>query len=397
MTIKKEYIPKNLLLIVPHFQVFIKDQVKLIKPKFNDVSVLLPSPYFSSTITKLPFVNKYFRFLKYSLDSQSNLQDFNLITVKFLTLPFRQLQKRNYFFVSNRIVKFFSGRSFNFNLIHAHFLENGFAAAQLKHEYNVPFIITAHGGDVYSSPFKNSWNRRLAKYILREADQIITVSNFNAEKLVSLGCPKNKLHVIPNGYDEEMFKPCTQIVARTKLGLPLNKKILLAVGNLVNVKGHVYLISAMERILKKHDAILVIVGSGPLYENLKQRIYELKLSDKILLVGRVTHSDIPLFLNACDIFVLPSLSEGFPTVIPEAMACGKPVVGTNVGGIPEIITNQDVGLLVNPRDILSLADGIIFALEQKWDSEIILKHVRNYSWKNIVKQILSVYQEILQS
>jgi glycosyltransferase involved in cell wall biosynthesis len=202
--------------------------------------------------------------------------------------------------------------------------------------------------------------------------------------------------VIPNGYDEKLFKPIPSYAMRKKLGLPLNKRILLSIGNLVDVKGHTYLIDAMNIVLKKRsDIILVIIGSGSLKERLQKKMMELHLNGKILLLGGKMHCEIPMWMNASDIFVLPSLGEGFPTVIPEALACGKSVIGTRVGGVPEVLSNQDVGILVNPRDPVALADAILGALEKKWTPEIIINYAKQYSWNNLVKQILTVYQALL--
>jgi glycosyltransferase involved in cell wall biosynthesis len=278
--------------------------------------------------------------------------------------------------------------------MHAHFLNNGFIGAKLKNLYNKPLIVTAHGTDVYDLPFRDNWYRTIARYVLTEADEVITVSKFNAEKLLSLGVSPNKLHVIPNGYDDRFFKPLSSCSIRQKMGLPLNKRVLLSVGNLVEVKGHTYLIDAMNIVLKKrNDVIAVIIGSGPLQEQLQKKVIQLGLNGKILFVGRKMHEEIPMWLNASDIFVLPSLGEGFPTVIPEALACGKPVIGTKVGGVPEALSNPDVGFLVNPRDSKSLADAILVALEKKWDSETILSYAKQYAWGNLVKRILSVYEQ----
>ena len=235
----------------------------------------------------------------------------------------------------------------------------------------------------------------LARFVLTEADQVITVSRFNAEKLLSLGVPSSKLHVIPNGYDEKLFKSIPIYKAREILGIPLNKKILLSVGNLVDVKGHTYLIDAMSYVLKKrNDVILLIVGSGVLRENLEKKARDLGLNEKILFVGGRKHHEIPFWMNSCDLFVLPSLSEGFPTVIPEAMACGKPVIASRVGGVPEIISNSDVGILVNPKEPEILAVAILEMLEKKWKSEYILRHAKMYSWSNLTKQIIDVYQSV---
>jgi len=117
------------------------------------------------------------------------------------------------------------------------------------------------------------------------------------------------------------------------------------------------------------------------------------LEDYAILVGGRRHEEIPIWMNASDIFVLPSLKEGFPTVIPEAMACSKPIVATRVGGVPEAIYSDELGILIPPKDPESLAWAILEALYRKWDSNIILEHARRYSWSELAKQILLVYQK----
>jgi glycosyltransferase involved in cell wall biosynthesis len=267
---------QNLLLVVPHFRVFIKDQALLIKSYFNNMTVLMPTPYFSNIVFKLPYVGRYFRFLEFNVDSQYGL-DYKLISPKFFTLPVKFLRKRNCYIAAKSCLKALSKNMVNFDLMHAHFLNNGFIGARLKSLYNKPFVLTAHGGDVYDMPFRNDWYNALARFVLAEADQVITVCKFNAEKLLSLGVSSNKLHVVPNGYDEQVFRPISKAYARGRLGLPLNKKILLSVGNLVDVKGHAYLIDAMSSFSRRKDVLLIIVGSGLLKETLQRRVKENKL------------------------------------------------------------------------------------------------------------------------
>jgi glycosyltransferase involved in cell wall biosynthesis len=388
---------QKLLLIVPHLKVFIRDQATFLRPCFSNVTILMPVPYFSNLTLKLPYIEKHFRFLKLGVESRDELvKDYTLISPKFFTLPIEILRKRNYYFATRSCIKTLSKNLINFSLIHAHFLDKGFVGAALKSLSDKPFVVTAHGGDVYDLPFRNDWYNGLARFVLAEADQIITVSRFNADKLLSLGVPSNKLHVIPNGCDKKLFKPIHMYTVRRELGLPLNKKILLSVGNLLDIKGHMYLIHAMQFVLKKRkDVILVIVGSGVLRENLERKARGIGLNDKIMFVGGKEHSEIPAWMNACDLFVLPSLREGFPTVIPEAMACGKPVIASNVGGIPEAISSDELGILVPPKDPESLSWAIIDGLNRKWDSNAILDYSKKYSWSELVKQILLVYQKAL--
>lgn len=386
----------SLLLIVPHFKVFIKDQVTYIKPYVKEATILMPMPLFSRIVLKLPYLERHFRFLQLAVESCNDLQNYRYFCPKYFTLPIEVLRKRNCQLAMKSCISVISKNSVDFDLIHAHFLENGFIGAYLKNLYNKPLIVTAHGGDVYDLPFRNYWYNSLARFVLSEADEVITVSKFNAEKLLSLGVSSNKLHVIPNGYDERLFKPIPAAKAREKLGLPQNKKILLSVGNLVDVKGHTYLIGAISLVLrKKKDVLLIIVGSGPLKELLQSMVKKYGLEDHVMLAGGRRHEEIPIWMNASDIFILPSLQEGFPTVIPEAMACGKPIVATKVGGVPEAITSDYLGILVPPKDSESLSWAILEVLDRKWDSITILEHAKKYSWSELAKQILLTYQKAL--
>jgi len=323
---------ETLLVICSHLRTFIRDQVNYVAPFLDNVVIVMPFPYFYELVIKLPLFNRKFTFAKIAIDSLYDLKlekNYTLLSPRFFTLPVDVLRKRNCYLATKSCVSMISKNNIDFNLMHAHFLENGFIGTHLKNMYEKPLVVTAHGGDVYDLPFRDHWYNSLARFVLTEADQVITVCKFNAEKLLSLGVSSNKLHVIPNCYDERLFKPIPAAKAREKLGLPQNKKILLSVGNLVDVKGYAYLIGAMSLVLRKRrDLLLIIVGSGPLKELLQSMVKKYGLEDHVMLAGGRRHEEIPIWMNASDIFILPSLQEGFPTVISEAMACGKPVVAT---------------------------------------------------------------------
>lgn len=388
---------KNLLLIAPHFKVFIRDQVVLIRPYFGHTIVLIPTPYFSSLMINMPFAKKYFTFLGLTIGSRTEGgKDLELVFPRFFTLPLEVLRKRYCFLAARSCKKAFSESAIDPSLVHAHFLANGFIGAVFKNLLGTPLIVTAHGSEVYDLPSKDGWYKNLVRYVLNEADKVISVSQFNAEKLLSLGVPSNKLHVIPNGYDGKLFNPIPLYNARKKLGLPLGKKILLSVGNLESIKGHSYLIDSMQIVSRtRKNTLLVIVGSGILKGKLQKRIEALGLKQKVMLVGSKEHTEVSTWMNACDIFVLPSLGEGFPTVIPEAMACGKPVIATRVGGVPEAISSSELGTLVAPKDPEALSQGILEGLNRRWLREEILNKAQSYSWNNIVNRILAIYEKML--
>jgi glycosyltransferase involved in cell wall biosynthesis len=396
---------RELLLIAPHTQAFIGDQLAIIKKHFDMVHVIIPFSFFSELVIRLPYLSErlryfgataYFRSLSDSVHSSGN-EKLQVFPARFFALPIGSVEKRNFHLAYNACMKVVSKHSINFSLIHSHFLDiHSYIGAMIKEKYGKPLIITAHGSDIHTRPFASDRYYNLAKFTLGKADQVITVSKPNAGKLLSLGVPQSKIHIIPNGYDKKLFKPIPLGEARKGLGLPTSKKVILTVGSLVDVKGHAYLIHAMQTVLRKQsNVVLVIIGSGPSEKVLKKQAKNLGLNDNVLFTEMKKHEEIPIWMNACDLFVLPSLNEGFPTVIPEALACGKPIVATNVGGIPEIITKQDVGILVNPRSPRELSSAILDALEKKWNSKAILSYANRYSWDTLVIRIISLYEEML--
>ena len=389
----------NLLVISPNLKLFIKAQVISVGTFFASVTVMIPQPYFPKLLLNVPMFYNNFLFLKNAIESCEQIKIRDNIEVncpKFFSLPIRTMRKYNPILIAQSVTHKLRKDDRGYGLVHAHRLDFGFAGAILKDMSDTSLVVTCHGSDAYDFPFRNSYCNAIAKYTLRKVDHIIAVCKSDAEKLLSLGARYNRLSIIPNGFDDTLFHHIPQQLARKELGLPFNKKILLSVGTLHEVKGHTYLIDAVHRLSREgNDLIAVIVGSGPLEKKLKKRVEKLGLAQKVLLVGWEPHEKIPLWMNACDVFVLPSLNEGFPAVIPEAMACGKPTIGTNVGGIPDVISNQNIGILTNPKDPESLAQAILESLDREWEYANMRIWAQEYSLKNIAKQILQVYQQAI--
>jgi glycosyltransferase involved in cell wall biosynthesis len=283
-----------------------------------------------------------------------------------------------------------------FDLIHTHFAwSSGYVGAKLKERYNVPLVVTGHGYDIYTLPFKDEIWKKNIEYVLNMADAIITVSRSNLEYIRRLDV-HSPVHVIPNGFRDDLFYPRDSLSCRQQLKLPQNKKILLTVGYLdFTVKGQNFLVEAIGKIIHiRKDILCVIIGMGKDKYILENQIRSLGLGSYILLPGGKPHDEIPLWMNACDLFVLPSLNEGNPTVMFEALGCGKPFVGTRIGGIPEIIISDTYGLIAEPADSEDLARKIQVALDREWDREAILKYAERFTWENITKEIIAIYLKV---
>ena len=177
-----------------------------------------------------------------------------------------------------------------------------------------------------------------------------------ARHIGSLGVDPQRLHVVTNGVDER-FHPADTGASREQLGLPLEPVIVLFVGRLVQVKGLDDLLDALGQ-LKDLPFLCVLVGDGPLRQHLGRRAEDEGLAERIKFVGRRSANEIPCWMTAADILVLPSLSEGRPNVVLEAQACALPVVATAVGGTPELLEDGVNGLLVDAGDGAALAGAL---------------------------------------
>lgn len=210
--------------------------------------------------------------------------------------------------------------------------------------------------------------------MLNTADHVITVSQSNLACIKKLDV-STPVTVIPNSFRSDLFYPRDSSECRRVLNLPLNKKIILTVGNLQTVKGHMHLVDAVQKIVRvRKDILCLIVGAGKLRNTLERQINSLGLDDHIMLAGGKPHSEIPLWINACDLFVLPSLRESFGVVQNEAMACGKPRFCNTKWGSEEVVTSEECGLLVEPANSDDLAEKILAALDREWDREAILAY-----------------------
>lgn len=385
---------KNILIICNSFpdkedkytgSIFVKEQVKFLTNFFDNVYVISPVAYGVELIRKT-------RHEDYSINKM------HVYFPKYFNFPFFFDYFRDAWLhlelvaISNFIRK----AGLKFDLIHAHFTwPSGAVAAYLKREFRVPLVITEHA----SNTFREAIEKKDPFFIRawEESDIIIRVNSDDITLFSNVGISLDKIYYLPNGYDSSSFSAHDLVQSRKKLGLPLDKKLLLNVGNLYHeVKGHRYLIEAIGEVVKKRtDVLCVIIGSGQLRDKLKEQIKEAGLEAYVKLIGGKPHTEIPLWMNACDLFVLPSLNEANPTVLFECLGSGKPFIGTCVGNIPDIIVSDDYGLLAEPGNSKELAEVILYALVREWDCKKIIDYSISFSWEKITSKIVSIYNTVL--
>lgn len=239
------------------------------------------------------------------------------------------------------------------DIIHGHYLfPAGAAAVAVGKKHGIKTYVTAHGSDMFEMYKKQFFMRYPIKNVLKKADVVFAVSNALKNEILDTNVPgiENKTKLYWNSVDIDKFRDDKNI--SFKLNLKNNKPIVLFVGNIIKRKNVNALLEAKK--LSKSDYNLVVVGDGPLLNQLKDKVKNDNISD-VYFMGAI--NDVENIMPCADVLVLPSFSESFGLVLIEALACGKPVIGSNVGGIKEIITSE-VGLLINPNDFKEISDAI---------------------------------------
>jgi glycosyltransferase involved in cell wall biosynthesis len=289
-------------------------------------------------------------------------------------------------------------------LIHAHWiLPSGLIALILARLTGLPFVVSARGSDVNVYALKSWFLRGLGRLALRHAKCIIARSeNLKRETVEVFRLDEARVHVIRSGVDLTLFRPLEKQPARAKLGMVDGRDIVLFVGNLSPIKGVQYLIEALPAVSRsKNDVLCVLVGDGSMREPLERRIEELDLHHHVSFVGEQPHEKIPLWMNAADILVVPSLSEGVPNVVVEALACHLPVVATKVGDIPNLISHMENGLLIDKADPEDISSALNLLLGG--DRELYGQIKRGCTTRLIPDSVeceaernIAVYQHLLQ-
>jgi hypothetical protein len=276
------------------------------------------------------------------------------------------------------------------DVIISSWLLDGVAACKLGEMTGIPTISIADGSDVnYHSRSYRGWHYA-CRILNKKTSTIVFVSKALREKANSLGLHGGRSSILYNGVDTDLFQPP---IIEPNDGV----YTILSVGRLVPVKGVSILLTAFAQLYKQlnQKARLIVVGEGPLLEELNQQAAELTILQAVDFVGAVKHEEIVSYFQHADVFCLPSFSEGSPTVIVEAMACGKPIIASDVGGVSEIV-NDESGILVPPGDPERLCQALLEARERVWNRETIRKEVEmHYEWGKWTSEMLDLIRSRL--
>jgi teichuronic acid biosynthesis glycosyltransferase TuaC len=277
-----------------------------------------------------------------------------------------------------------------FDAIDAHYIyPDGVAATWLGQRFGLPVVMTARGTDVNLIP-RHPIPRRLIQGAIRDASALIAVSAALKQALVDLGAPADKVTVLRNGVETDLFRPPADRAAiRTALGL--KRPTLISVGGLIERKGHHRTIEAM-RALPEFE--LIIAGEGPERERLSKLIGEYGLDDRVRLLGPRPHRELPDLYGAADASVLASSREGWANVLLESMACGTPVVAANIWGNPEVVRAPEAGVIYEPNTAAGLVDGVRQLFASLPDRAATRAYAEPFSWDETTAGQLALFRRV---
>ena len=284
-------------------------------------------------------------------------------------------------------------------LIDAHFaFPDGEAATWLGRWLGLPVTITLRGTEVPHS--RDPGLRPRLVRTLRAAARVFSVSDSLRRLALELGVAAEKTEVVGNGVDVRRFHPVGRAEARARLGLPDDAKVLVSVGGLVERKGMHRVIDCLPALLARHPGLhyLVVGGAGPegdMRGELEAQARRLGLADRVHFLGEVPPDALKWPLSTADVFVLATRNEGWANVFLEAMACGLPVVTTDVGGNVEVVCRDELGSVVPFGDAAALQHALDAALAREWDRAAILAYAQANQWDRRVAQLLRAYAPLL--
>lgn len=371
--------------------VFVKELAVAMSKKV-DVQVIAPLPIF-------PFMDFFSSFsgmrdIPFE-ESQGNLR---VIRPRFLSFP--KYLKWPEFITLNRSILNNKDTIYSFaedcDIFFTHWVfPDTWIALKLARKLGKKLVLVIHGqksigyGEI-------SLKKLFINYTIKRVDNILVLTSWMKEYLNNFfGVPYERIELIFNGIDTNKFRLLDKMQQRSRLHLPKDKKIVMALGRLSPEKGIGLLIDAFRQIYKEENLYLLIVGDGPLRSKIEKRIKKYNLSDNILMVGAKPHHEIHYWLNACDLFCSPSYREEYGLNVVEALCCGKPVVATSVGIASQIINKDLNGILVPTGKSSDLARAISWASQQKWPAEEIASFGSSFSIDKSVDNTIKILRNII--
>ncbi len=383
--------------IQPNAGVFIRERMFLVANHLP-VVVVSPVPWF-------PFQGiirswkPYFRPQPDKIEEQDGIKIYH---PRFLSVPGLFKAWDGFFMALGSVLTLSRIRKdYDFNIIDAHFAyPDGFAGTLLGKWFHVPVTITLRGTEIPLSRMPARRKRILQS--LQRAARIFSVSESLKQHVISLGAEAGKILVVGNGVDIDKFTATYKLAARNQLDLPVDSKVIISVGGLVERKGFHRVIEVLPDLVKSNpELIYLIVGGaspeGNIRDQLERQVEHLGLEKNVRFLGAIPSKQLKIPLSAADVFVLATANEGWANVFLEALACGLPVVTTDVGGNREVICDDTLGTVIPFGDAEKLHQAIAAALVKDWNKEKIVQYASENAWDKRVTILAGEFEKILNT
>jgi len=371
----------------PTHGVFVENRLRELVKAGVETRVVAPVPWFPA---KARIFGRYADFAK--VVATERRHGIEIAHPRYPLLPKMGMTLAPYSLYRNSIETLHRVRraGYDFDAIDAHyFYPDGVAAAWLGRHFDRPVVITARGTDLNLIP-EHRLPRRMIRLAAERAAGLITVCAALKDSLVALGVSPERITVLRNGVDLTLFRPLDRETARRNLDL--TRPTLLSVGALIPRKGHDLVIRAMRDLT---DFDLLIAGEGPEKETLRGLAANEGVSDRVRFLGRVAHEDLPGIYSAADALVLASSREGWANVLLEAMACGTPVIASDVWGTPEVVTCREAGLLLRartPEGIVAAARDLFAAPPDRGETRA---YAERFSWDETTQGQIALFRRVV--
>jgi teichuronic acid biosynthesis glycosyltransferase TuaC len=271
---------------------------------------------------------------------------------------------------------------------------DGYAAVRVGRKLGIPVVLVAIGSDLNRIPDRIS--EHFTRRAVADASHVMTMGSHLRQQAVRLGANPNKITSYKNGCDTEIFHLRDRASCRSQLNIDSRAALVVYAGRLDMLKGLGELLEAAASLVPEYPTLrIACLGDGPALPILEERTRQLGIAANVIFTGACDSAAVACWLGACNVFALPSYAEGSPNVIIEALNCGRPVVATRVGGIPELF-DREAGILIPARDAGALAQAIVQALKKPWDEASIARRYRR-SWLDLAKEMIGVLESIATS
>lgn len=284
------------------------------------------------------------------------------------------------------------------DVLDAHFgYPDGLAAVLLGRWLKLPVTITMRGTEDRHARTPGLSDR--LKQALLGCQGIFSVSAALRQVAMNLGVPGDKIEVVGNGVDADRFRPMDRAECRRALGLAMDVPVLIGVGGLVERKGFHRVIEVLPDLVRRHPKLVYLIVGGPSAEGnnraeLDAQVAQLGLQPYVRFLGTRKPEELSAVLSAADVFVLATRNEGWANVFLEAMACGLPVVTTDVGGNQEVVCRSDLGTIVPFGDAHALSGALAHALGRPWNRQQIRAYAQGNAWDERVTRLLAAFRRL---